>query len=366
MRHLAFLYAILGAIWGSAVLLFFDEGPAAGQFGCWIIAGAMLYVPLNRLSLVPMLLRSYTNTFLLTVLVCSIYSAWQMPDARSDLDVWILAFVLFQAWLIGRMSSDTHKSAEDQLGLQYDLEVQRSEALEAVKTKNRFLAAATHDMRQPVIALSFYAEYLEAYPESHVELAPKITRASNAVNTLFSSLFDLSKFDSGEIHLAVEPVKIAEVFAGLQATFEPLARAKGLELRVRVADALLHTDAARLKRMIGNVLSNAVKYSRPGRRVLLAARVQGSRLCVEVWDQGIGIPADQIDKVFAEFYRVDAARKLAPDGMGIGLSLVSRLAAALNTRLTIASVEGRGTRVTMEIGDVDPDPEKRRLDLALG
>ncbi|WP_436308201.1 sensor histidine kinase [Variovorax sp. LjRoot290] len=366
MRHLAILYVILGAIWGSSVLLFFDQGPAAGQFGCWIIVGAMLYVPLNRLSLVPMLLRSYTNTFLLAVLVCSVYSAWQLPEPQQHFDGWILAFVLFQAWLINRMSSDTQKSAEDQLGLQYDLEAQRREALEAVKTKDRFLAAATHDMRQPVIALSLYAEYLEAYPESHLELAPKITGASNAVNSLFNSLFDLSKFDAGEIHLAVEPVRIAQVFVGLQASFEPLARAKGLELRVRVADAVIQTDSARLKRMIGNVISNAIKYSRPGRKVLLAARIHGPRLRVEVWDQGIGIPAGQIDEVFAEFYRVEAAAKLAPDGMGIGLSLVARLAKALNTRLAIASIEGRGTRVTMEIGDIDPDPEKRKLALECG
>ncbi len=221
-------------------------------------------------------------------------------------------------------------------------------------------------MRQPVIALSLYAEYLESYPDSHVEVGPKITQATAAVNNLFNSLFDLAHFDTGEVKLTIEPVRIAEVIDGLAHVVGPVAKASGIELRVRVNDALLQTDSTRLRRMIANVLSNAVRYSKPGAKILLAARVRQDKLRVEVWDQGVGIAADKLPKVFSEFYRVDTSTALAPEGMGIGLSLVARLAEALNTKITIASVEGRGTRVTMEIGDVDPDPEKRRIDLALG
>jgi signal transduction histidine kinase len=360
------IYLVLGAGWGASVLLFFDRMGEVREFAAWSILAGMMYVPLPRLALLPRLSRRFTTIFFVTALVSMLSSACFMAPSKHAVR-WFVPLTVFQWMLTRRMTRDMHKTQRAHYGLVFDLAAQKREALEAVKTKNRFLAAATHDMRQPVIALSLYAEYLESDPDSYRELAPKITRATTAVNNLFSSLFDLSKFDAGEVHLAVEDVRVSELIESLASTAGAHAKAKGIELRVRTTgEPLLQTDAMRLRRMVGNVLSNAIKYSHPGTKILVAARMRGGKVRVEVWDQGIGIPAGKIKNVFDEFYRDEAATKLAPDGMGIGLSLVARLAAVLNTRLTIASVEGRGTRVTMDIGDVDSDPAKRRLDLALG
>ncbi|MDM0085104.1 HAMP domain-containing sensor histidine kinase [Variovorax sp. J31P179] len=361
VRDIRPVYLVLAIGLGSSVLLFFDRLGDIGEFACWSILAGMMYVPTPRLALLPALGRVYTTAFFASALVCMLLVAAQDPSPSSHTAVWFLPLAILQWALTRRMTREIHRTQREHYGLVFDLAAQKREAVEAVQTKNRFLAAATHDIRQPAVALAIYAEHLEAYPDMHLELAPKIHRASQAVNGLFDSLFDLSKFDAGEVHLAIGPTRIADVIAALVSTADPLAREKGIELRVRVVDAMLQTDAARLQRMIGNVLANAIKYSHPGTKILLSARMRAGRVRVEVWDQGIGIPADQIQQVFSEFYRVDAATKLAPDGMGIGLSLVTRLAAALNTRLTIASVEGRGTRVSMEIRDVDPDPAKCRI-----
>lgn len=360
------IYLVLGAGWGSSVLLFFDRMSEVREFAAWSVLAGMMYVPLPRLALLPHLSRRFTSVFFATALVSMLASAWFVSSSEHPV-LWFVPVALLQWALTRRMTLDMNRTQRGHYGLVFDLAAQKREALEAVQTKNRFLAAATHDMRQPVIALSLYAEYLEADPDSYPELAPKITRATAAVNNLFSSLFDLSKFDAGEVHLTVTDTRISEVIESLASTASAHSKAKDIELRVRVTgNPVLQTDTMRLRRMIGNVLSNAIKYSHPGTKILLATRVRSGKVRVEVWDQGIGIPASKIKSVFDEFYRGDAASKLAPDGMGIGLSLVARLAAVLNTRLTIASVEGRGTRVTMEIGDVDPDPEKRRLGLDCG
>jgi signal transduction histidine kinase len=354
------IYLVLAISWGCSPLLFVERMDELRAFACWLIVAAMMYVPQPRMALVPKLGRRFTSVFFVTALSCILYSSWKSGAPREAF-VWMMALCAGQWALTCRMTADMYRTQSEHYGLIYDLEAQKREALAAVQAKNRFLAAATHDMRQPVIALSLYAEYLEEYPETNLELAPKIKRASDAVNSLFNSLFDLSKLDAGDVPLSVVPVRICEILNNMFTTAEPVARAAGIELRLRVTDTLLQTDAMRLRRMIENVLSNAIKYSRPGGKILLAARVRHGKLHVEVWDQGIGIPAEKISQVFTEFYRGDAALKLAPDGMGIGLSLVARLAEALNTKITIASVEGRGTRVTMEIGDLDPEQKARTL-----
>jgi len=368
VRRIGPVYIIIGAAWGCSVLLFLNRLGPEREFACWAILASILYVPLPRLALVPQLCRRQINPFFMSLLPSFILAACFVSPVPHSTPVafWLYPVALPQWWLARRMGRDIGRTAAEHYGLMFDLAVQKEKAVEAVKTKHRFLAAATHDIRQPVTALGLYAEHLESFPETHVELAPKIGRASQAINSLFNSLFDLSNLDSGEVVLSVEPVAIADVIHSLEVAFEPLARARGIELHVRVADGTVRTDQTRLRRMIGNVLSNAIKYSEAGGKVLLAARVHGDQVRVEVWDQGIGIPAEQIDKVFQEFYRGEGGMRLAPDGMGIGLSLVTRLARALNTRLSIASVEGRGTRVTMSIGDVDPDPEKRRMSVAWG
>jgi signal transduction histidine kinase len=360
------IYLVLGAGWGSSVLLFFDRMSELREFAAWSVLAGMMYEPLPRLALLPRLSRRFTTVFFATALTSMLASAWILTTSKHAI-LWFAPVALFQWALTRRMTVDMNRTQREHYGLVFDLAAQKREAVEAVQTKNRFLAAATHDMRQPVIALSLYADYLEADPDSYRELAPKITRATTAVNNLFSSLFDLSKFDAGGVLLAVADARISDVIEDLASTAGAHAKAKGIELRVRITgDPHLQTDTMRLRRMIGNVVSNAIKYSHPGTKILLAARVRGGKVRVEVWDQGIGIPASKITNVFDEFYRVDTATELAPDGMGIGLSLVARLAAVLNTQVTIASVEGRGTRVTMDIGNVDRDSEKRRIDLALG
>ncbi len=358
------IYGAHGAMWGGSLLFSFERLPLYDQLGCWLVLACAASAPLTTVALVPSLQKAYTNMlFALLVGVMVVVTTFENAAATDSPHYLLPALPLFFWWLLGRFGKGIHFNQGEQFGLQYDIALKEQEARAAVATKNRFLAAASHDMRQPVMALSLYAEHLVAYPEMHLELAPKIATASLAVKHLFESLFDLANLDSGKVVLHVQPVRVKDVLTGLGVQFGPLATAKNIELRVRGVDATVQTDSVRLQRMIGNVLGNAIKYSPPGTKILLAARAYAGRVRVEVWDQGFGIPPNDVDKVFQEFYRVDRADTPSIDGIGLGLSIVSRLSRVLNTQITISSVVGRGTRFTLCVSNVSARDTPASLDV---
>jgi signal transduction histidine kinase len=355
LGNMSWVYVASGLVWASCPLLFLDRVGEAQEFACWAVLGVVANAASFRLALVPRLHRAFTNTFYVAIFAF-FAAAVALPTTGDHPTLLFAPICMFQFWISRRLSKDVYRTQRALYSAQYDLETRTDVAEANVKEKSKFLAAATHDMRQPVIAMGLYAEFLESDPSSHDVLIPKINRAAAAVNALFSSLFDVTSLDSGHHKLKLEPVSLTELLSTLRTDYEPLAQARQLELRVRGRDAMLLSDGARLRRLVGNVLSNAIKYSRPEGKVLVAIRQVAGKPVIEVWDQGVGIAASQIENVFDEFYRADGGRELSPDGMGIGLALVSRLAEALKCSVTIASSEGTGTRVTIALTDLASEP----------
>ena len=245
-------------------------------------------------------------------------------------------------WLLLRAGRRIHETARNSFELLFhnhilinSLTQQRQAAVSAVAMKNRFLASAAHDMRQPVLALSLYADWLRNEPELVQEIAPKIVRATHAVNALFDSLFDLARIDSGQVRLHIERVDVAQLLHDLELQYRPVAEAKGLTFRVHVTPGTVLTDPIRVRRMIGNLLANAIKYTAEG-GVLLASRQTRDGLRVEVWDTGIGIAREHLRDVFLEFYKV-ADHAGTSDGFGLGLAIVARLSHALGHPVSVRS-----------------------------
>ena len=356
VRAMIPLYALHGGIWGMALIFSFERLSLYDQMGSWVVLACAASAPLTTIALVPALQKAYTNTLFVGVIAVLLLS----PTFRlspSEVPHYLLLATMVAFWLLlNRFGRNIFRRESEQLGLQHDLGLKAHEARAAVETKDRFLAVAAHDLRQPVMALSLYAEYLVDYPDMKDELVPKIAAASQIVKNLFESLFDLASLDSGNVTLHVKDVRIAELLENLGTQFRPLAGERGIGLRLRAAEGTVRTDSVQLQRMIGNVLGNAIKYSPPGSEILLAFRRTGSRWRVQVWDQGIGIPPDDLQRVFQEFYRVH--RSVAPgapivEGVGLGLSIVMRLSHILQTRLHLRSVMGKGTCFTFDVGDID-------------
>jgi len=223
----------------------------------------------------------------------------------------------------------------------------KAEADEANISKTRFLAAAGHDILQPLNAARLYAAALQqradagAPSEEILSLAKNVDSALEAVEDIFSALLEMSRLDAGAMKIEPANVLLDDLFRQLKIEFAPLARKKGLDLIFAPCSMAVRSDRKLLRRLLQNLISNALKYTRKGRVLVGARRVRG-RMRIEVWDTGIGIPPDKQKSVFQEFQRLDAGAGVAP-GLGLGLSIVERLARVLGHKVALRSRPGRGS-----------------------
>lgn len=225
----------------------------------------------------------------------------------------------------------------------------------ANEAKSRFLAAASHDLRQPLHALSLLVGQLEneTSPAKREMVAARIARAVGSINELFDGLLDISKLDAGVIAPTVLDVPIAPILQRIHARYADDADAKGLRLLLAPTRAWVRSDPQMLERIVQNLVGNAVRYTARG-GVVIGCRWGEQTVRVEIWDSGVGIPADKQMQVFSEFYQVDSDRSLRSEGLGLGLAIVDRLCTLLQHPITLRSEFGRGTRFTVTVPRVQP------------
>jgi two-component system, sensor histidine kinase len=229
-----------------------------------------------------------------------------------------------------------------------ELEDALQDAERANASRSRFVAAASHDLLQPLAAAKLFLSSAAA-GEGDGALE-KAQNALQSVEGILGALLDISKLETGSMAVSVGPVAIAPMLARLAEEFLPMAAAKGLHLRLRSVEALVESDAGYLRRILQNLISNAVRYTDRG-GVLIAARPRGTGLRLEVWDTGPGIPEEAQDLIFREFQRLNAPASAA-EGMGLGLAIVERACGLLGHPLEVVSRLGRGSvfRVTVKLG----------------
>ena len=225
------------------------------------------------------------------------------------------------------------------------LEEARTRADAANVSKTRFLAAASHDLLQPLNAARLFLSALAEtrLPESAERLVENVELAFESIDRLLTALLDISKLDAGVVKPVVENVPLDPLLRRLVAEFAPLAERKGLALRLVPTRAVVATDPGMLTRALMNLVSNAIRYTRRG-GVLLGVRRQGRNYRVEVVDTGVGIPADQQALIFEEFRRLGADADQRDRGFGLGLAIVERIARMLDHPVDVRSVPGRGSR----------------------
>ena len=354
-EHLAFfgrysrIWSVSALVWGLTTLLYFDRTSLADQFICWLIMAGLAMFSINSLSSHLATLRAYLDTLALTALAVMLWRVGvQLQFHGPYYHYWVVTLLVIFWQVLRQAGLRLHVTHRKNFELQYrnnqlieSLTRQTQAALDAVEIKNRFLASAAHDIRQPVHALSLYADWLGSEPELVHEIAPKIVESTKAVNALFDSLFDLVRLDSGKIKLTIEPVDLGQLIHDLELQYRPLAQAKGLEFRIHVTPGTVLSDPILLRRIVGNLVSNAVKYTQRG-GVLVASRATATGRRIEIWDTGVGIAPVHQREIFREFYKVPSHAG-TEDGFGLGLYIVSRLAGILGHPLSLASRPGRGT-----------------------
>jgi signal transduction histidine kinase/CheY-like chemotaxis protein len=223
-------------------------------------------------------------------------------------------------------------------------------AREAMRARAMFLAAASHDLRQPLYALSLLSDTLASEPLAGQapELVDKQRQAIAALRALFDNLLDLSRFDAGEIRPSLRPSSLPDLLAPLCMQYEMQCRAKGLSWRADIDAAWVNTDAGLLQRLVGNLLSNAVRYTGTG-EVRLVARARGAHVEMSVEDSGPGIAHQDLERVFEEFVQLGNAQRDREQGVGLGLSIVRRIAGLLDAGLEVESTVGKGTCLRLRV-----------------
>ena len=229
-----------------------------------------------------------------------------------------------------------------------ELESARAKADAANRDKTRFLAAASHDLLQPLNAARLYTATLieRAGGTGLAELAHSIEASLNAVEEIMSALLDISRLDGGNLKPAATAFPMHDLLKKVEVEFLPMARERDIDLRIVGTTRAALADRAMVARIAQNLVSNAIKYTRPGGRVLVGCRIRGQRVRLDIIDTGIGFNRDQHALIFAEFSRLEHGARMA-QGLGLGLSIVKRLVAALGITLELDSAEGRGSRFSV-------------------
>jgi signal transduction histidine kinase len=336
---------------GVLVPLLLDPGSMSGatlpSITCAVAGSATLALHAHRPAMLAMIAGSLAPTL-----------AW-LPF--SSLPGWPIAFVLlalFAGMLVGHGLS-AHRSLRELLILRaenarmlLEAEQRRHAAERAERAKSRFLAAASHDLRQPLQALALEVEAMASQPPASLPpLVQRASRSTRALANLVEGMLEVSRLDVAAVRPALQPVDAARLLGELAAEYGPRARRQGLELRLRVPrSSTLRTDPLLLQRMVRNLLDNALRHTLRG-GILLAARPLGEALRIDVFDTGIGIAEEHQARVFEEFYRVPHA---APDsGLGLGLALVRRMADALGATVRLRSRPGRGSTFSLWLPAAD-------------
>jgi len=237
--------------------------------------------------------------------------------------------------------------------LNTELERAKAEADDANVSKTRFVAAASHDILQPLNAARLYVTSLIERQQQNVEagedagLVQNIDASLEAVEEIFAALLDISRLDTGAMKPEMADFRIDELLQRLDVEFAPLAREKGLALCFMPCSLTVRSDRRLLRRLLQNLVSNAIKYT-PSGRVLVGCRHRGGKLRIDVYDTGIGIPQGKRRAVFREFHRLDQGARVAR-GVGLGLSIVERIARVLGCEVALQSAVGRGSRFSVEV-----------------
>jgi signal transduction histidine kinase/CheY-like chemotaxis protein len=223
-----------------------------------------------------------------------------------------------------------------------ELRAQKRAADEAAKS--RFLAVASHDLRQPLHSLELFVQALEdtPLPPHAQQLVGNVRRSVDSMEELFDGLLDISRLDAGVVRAREEVIALADLFERLSFEYTTIAQRKGLRLRVMKTSVYVRSDPTLLGRILRNLVANAVRYTDRG-RVTVGCRRRGDRVSIEVWDTGPGIPADKCAEIFQEFTQLGNPERDRRKGLGLGLAIVERLAKLLGHSVLLRSRSGKGS-----------------------
>ena len=344
-----------GALWGLAGVVLFVPGDPGHQALLIVCLFGVILGGINLTAVYKTSFYGFVVPALVPLIARVAMEGDQLHAFIAAVMLVVLAFTLGFGHNLNNVLTQSLAIRYENIDLIGELQAQtaaadhaRATAEAANRDKTQFLAAASHDLRQPLHALGLFVSALAAKvrdPELK-GVVGNINASVDALERLFSAMMDISKLDAG----AVEPVRcsfpLAPLFQRVDAAFAAVAATRRLRLHVVSTRTWADSDPLLLERILFNLMSNAVRYTECG-GVVLGVRRRGALLAIEVCDSGIGISATEREHIFDEFYQVDAAGRHGRQGMGLGLAIIRRLAALLRHEVQVESWPGRGSRFSI-------------------
>lgn len=315
----------------------------------------------------------------ITPVVLQVGGAWALIDAGSSIGSELRfvagALILFAGVIQSFFARDAERVLRESFRIRYENErliaalererqevaLARDKAETANRAKSRFLAAASHDLRQPLNALALYSAALTVRaPAGGVgETCRKMDLAVQSLSALVGSLLDISRLDAGAVKVHKQRVHVRQIFDRIEVEFRPVAEGKQLYLRVHSIDAEIETDRTLLEDILRNLVDNALKYTTHG-GVTLSAASAGAHVRLSVEDTGPGIPPHEREHIFEEFYQIGNPERDRSLGLGLGLAIVRRMAALLDAEVELQSEPGEGAEFAIRMPRAERAPKRAR------
>jgi len=355
--------AIAGALWGATGVLWFVSGDIGHQALLIVCLFGVIMGGINLTSVYKPALYGFTLPALLPLIARVAFEADQLHVFIAGVLAVVLGFILRFGHNLNDLMTQSLAIRYENVDLIAELQAQtaaadraRATAEAANRGKTQFLAAASHDLRQPLHAMGLFAAALfsRAQDAQVRHLVGSINASVEALERLFSALMDISKLDAGAVAPRRTTFALAPLFERLEREFAPLAHAKALSFKVVPTRAWVESDPVLLERILANLASNAVRYTERGGVVLGARRRRHGQLSVEAWDSGIGIPTAECERIFEAFYQIGAPGTNAGKGMGLGLAIIRRLALLLDHPVRVRSQPGKGSAFSIDVPRATP------------
>ena len=347
-----------GCLWGSIGVVFFaPQDPVVIVLLCVVLAGMTGGSVASLASFLPAY-YAFALPAVLPFALRAFAHGGELFPVLGVLALFLLGVNLAYARTLQRTVRESLQLRFENTALVRELTQAKERAEAANVGKSKFLAAASHDLRQPLHALGLFLQTLRetALPEPEQRALAHARRSMDAMEGMFSSLLDVSRLDAQVVVPRIESFPLQPVFERARTELEPLARAKGLRMSIARTRAIARSDSLLLERIVLNLVSNAVRHTGRG-AVLVGCRRAGVALRIEVRDSGPGIPPERHAEIFDEFTQLGNPERDRNKGLGLGLAIVSRLAQLLGHRVALRSAPGKGSTFSVTLPRGAPLPE---------
>lgn len=350
-RRLLLLVTLVGGTWGAGGMLLFVPGDLAYQaiLICIVLGVAAGAITTNPVF--PPALYIFVSLLIVPIMFANVW----VGDYQHLILAGLLMAYLLYVLNAGRALAETFELSlsraleNEQLVQQLIAEKQRAEgallqAEQANISKSKFLAAASHDLRQPMHALTLFVEALKTHVQGAQggELMRQVETSVDVLGEMFDALLDISRLDAGVVAPRNQPVHLQQVLDHMAAEFTWTAQAKNLKLHIASFDGQVVTDPMLLERILRNLISNAIRYTERGEIAIVSTALEGA-VNIDICDTGIGIAEQHLSRIFEEYYQIGNAQRDRNNGLGLGLAIVMRLSNLLGCKITVRSNEGVGS-----------------------